>query len=818
MRKDVALAGRRWFSSRLCFNPIPTYSIMLLSLDWLGAHLDLDGLDVAGISDLLTFAGVEVEGVTQRGINDPNVVVAKVLAAEAHPNAARLKVCQVDAGDGVVRQIVCGATNYQVGDHVPLALPGAVLPDGTTIREGELRGVRSGGMMCSARELGYGDDHEGLMILGPDAPLGAPLADLFPADTLIEIEVTPNRPDLLGHYGLARELSAITGRPLKARFPDPEGIVPATRVRLESTTCPYYLLQVIDGVKVAPSPPWLRRRLESIGLRPINNIVDITNFVLHETGHPLHAFDAEQLDGGLLVVRHAREGESMEALDGSRCDPTPDDCVIADARQPRAIAGVMGGQDSGVTESTSRIFLESAWFVPSMIRRTSRRLGLSSDSSYRFERGADPEMVARASALATRLILELAGGSLDGSCESAGSPPVLTGVIAYDAESAGKFLGGHLGAQRQHGCLQRLGLKSTDGGANWQIPSFRADLQRPIDLIEEVARLEGLDSVPPRTAAAPASASPADAFHDHTLRLKQQLSGRGFCEARTLKLISARQAADSPHAGRAPVALRNPLSEDHTLLRPSLLPGLLAVLERNLNHGCSRLAFFETGTVFQPGHDGLVMESQSIAVVLSGEIEPRSWISPDPRNATFADLRGMLDLLWPAGFSPKITACELPGLILGANIAISRKETLGIAGQLHPARVRELGGTAPVYVAELSLDAIIGLVRSARPRFSELARFPSVTRDIAVEIPLDLPASRIENTLAQSGVGLLTGWSLFDVFADPDGNRLARDRRSLAWSLTYRDPQRTLRSEEVDAAHDKVRQALARLPGLTLRS
>jgi phenylalanyl-tRNA synthetase beta chain len=793
---------------------------MFVSLSWLTTHLDLSGLDTPAIADLLTFAGVEVEGVVERGVASDLVVIAEVRAADPHPAADRLKVCKVDIGDGRLRQIVCGATNYQVGDKVPLALPGAVLPGGMEIKAGQLRGVESGGMMCSGRELGLGDDHSGLMILDPAAPLGRPLRAVVASDTVLEVEVTPNRADLLSHFGMARELAALTGRPLRplavpvvAEAPAAESLV---SLRMPAT-CPYYTARVVRGVKVGPSPGWLRERLESIGLRPINNVVDITNFVLHETGHPLHAFDLAKLSGGRIIVRPAAAAEEFHALDGKTYRLDPDDCVIADAGRPVALAGVMGGEQSGVTESTTDLLLESAWFAPAAIRRSSRRHGLASDSSYRFERGADPQAAAAASALAIRLILELAGGTAGPVLQVAGSAPSPTGEVALDAAHAQAFLGGRIEPARQREILLALGLTETAPGC-WQVPTFRADLQRPIDLIEEIARVAGLDQVPARLVAVPAAPSAADALHDFTRGLKSLLAGLGLFEARTLKLISRAQLADVPISDPAVVPLKNPLSEDHAVMRPSALPGLLATAARNRGQGAARLAFFETGTVFSGRPDGPATEAQTLAILLGGSAGECSWAAPEPGGFVFADLRALLDRLLPPGSKVKVAAAERPGCILAADCSLGKKHPLGFIGMVAPARARALDCPFPLFVAEFDLEAILAAHRGRATRFEELPKFPAVSRDIAVELPLDLPASRIEAALGNLALPLLEAWALFDVFTDPGGAKLAADRKSLAWTLTYRDRTRTLRSEEVDAAHAKVREALAKLQGVKLRS
>lgn len=791
---------------------------MIVSLSWLRTHIDLDGLTTAAISDLLTFAGIEVEGITELGVASDLVVVGLVKSADQHPNADRLKVCTVDAGTGADHQIVCGATNYKVGDKIPLALPGAVLPGGFEIKAGKLRGVESGGMMCSGRELGLSDDHGGLLILDPTAPIGRPLRELVPSDTLIEVEVTPNRPDLLSHHGLARELACLTGRALISPLaPVVASAAAGDLVTLAAPdACPYYTVRIIAGVKVSPSPAWLQARLTSIGLRPINNIVDITNFILHETGHPLHAFDLDRLDGRRIIVRVAGDGEVFRALDGKDYKLSASDCVIADASRAVALAGVMGGEDSGVGDGTVNVLLESAWFTPSRVRRTARITGLSSDSSYRFERGADPLAATVASALATAMIVEIAGGRAGDACLVAGTPPVRTGVVTLDPVATRDFLGGHVEAEDQAGILTKLGL-STDGAGNWQVPSYRADLQRPIDLIEEIARVHGLANVPAVLRAAPAPASPQDARHDFTVAAKTRLAALGWFEARTLKLISRAQLADVPDATATPVHLKNPLSEDHTTLRPSLVPGLLAVAARNRSQGAARIAFFESGTVFTMAADGSANESQVLGLLLAGAAGEESWAAPAPAPAGFADLRGIIDLLLPPGRKLKVQAVERPGCILAADLSLSKKEPLGYIAQIAPSRAREIDCPYPVFVAELDLARLHDLVAGNPPRFEELPKFPSITRDIALDVPADFPASRIDGALGNITEPLLVNWNVFDVFCDPSGARLAADRKSLAWTLVYRDPTRTLRSEEVDAAHAKVRATLAKLQGVNLR-
>ncbi|MEI7782656.1 MAG: phenylalanine--tRNA ligase subunit beta, partial [Planctomycetota bacterium] len=513
---------------------------MNISLNWLGTHLDLGGKSVKEIDDLLTFAGVEVEGIKTKGITSEKIVVARIMEAVPHPNAERLQVTQVDAGEGTLRQIVCGARNYQVGDKVPCALPGAELAGGFVIGEAVMRKVESKGMLCSATELGLPPDVDGLLILPQDAVIGQPVREMFDSDVMLELEVTPNRTDLLSHRGMARELAALLKTPLRAMdVPSAASSCAAPSViALDApAACPLYTAVRISGVTIMDSPAWLKQRLESIGLRPINNIVDVTNFVLHELGQPLHAFDAAKLNGG-IVVRHAKAGESFLALDESAHSLIADDLVIADASGAAlALAGVMGGLHSGVTPATTDILLESAYFTPQGIRRTSRRTALSSDSSYRFERGVDPLGVLPASAVAVKLILATAGGTARETTQVAGEAPVLTRPVALDAKKLDLLMGGSISLTAAEEILTRLGLtKRADG--MWDVPSFRADLQRHIDLVEEVARVHGLANVPSRFRGSFVPASPIDGAYDADMVLRRRLAALGLYECQTIKLIA----------------------------------------------------------------------------------------------------------------------------------------------------------------------------------------------------------------------------------------------------------------------------------------
>lgn len=792
---------------------------MKVSLSWLKTHIDLGDTTVDKMRDLLTFAGIEVEGVEVKGIDSEKIVVAQILESVQHPNADRLSVCQVNDGSGTTRQIVCGAKNYKVGDKVPLALPGASLPGGIVIKEGKLRDVQSNGMMCSGRELGMTDDHAGLLILDADAPVGKLFRDFSPPDVIFDLEITPNRPDLLSHYGLARELAALTGKPLVPLQAIPAAInksAATTEVRLDAPdACPFYTARLIKNVRVAPSPEWLQQRLQSVGLRPINNIVDITNFVLQETGQPLHAFDSGKLNGG-IIIRRAAAAEKITTLGGNVCELISDDLVIADATRPVAIAGVMGDETSGVTESTKNILLESAYFVSQNIRRTARRIGLSSDSSYRFERGVNPQNVAAASALAVKLILDLAGGEAANELLVAGEVPKLAVEVDLDEKRAHELIGiPDLSRAEMHGILTSLGLQKLSDGADkstWLIPSHRLDLQRPIDLVEEISRVVGLDRVPGCASGVFTQSQGADRAYDFSMSLRQALVHRGWFEAQTLRLISPSQLHDvlgQPVAPEKAVAVKNPLSEDHVILRPGIVPGLISTAALNIRHGQSRLRFFEIGRVFISNPNGTSREEERIALLLSGPAQASSWQEKESAAADVFHLRGVLEALpGIAGASLELVPKPLDAWLLSAEVKRGSK-TLGWIAQLHPSRAREIDARHPVYVAELSMSALQQGAQGMT-KFSELPRFPGITRDVALEVPADLPNAKLGEFFAaqQKKEPLLQNAEVFDVFADPSGQKLASDKKSVAWSLTYRSPDRTLESKEVDEAHARMLQAL----------
>jgi phenylalanyl-tRNA synthetase beta chain len=788
---------------------------MKISLSWLREYLRTDK-PASEIARILTDAGLEVGAIESTGVAIPKVVAAQILESVQHPNADRLSVCKVDDGSGTPRQIVCGAKNYKVGDKVPLAQPGAVMPGDFKIKVGKLRGVESEGMMCSSKELGLGEGADGLLILAPETTIGTPLSELFPAEEVFEIEITPNRPDWLGHLGVAREAAAFDCGELITSAPALSSTKEDTSVAAIAVpeAASFYSIRRIDGVKVGPSPEWLRKRLESVGLRSINNIVDVTNFVMFETAQPLHAFDATKIEGA-LTVRFANEGEAFTALDGKEHKLSATDPVIADARGVQAVAGVTGGTASGVSETTTSILLESAVFTPTVIRRSSRALGISTDSSYRFERGVDAQGALAASARAAALIMEIAGGTPAAELIVAGSLPVLR-TIALRGDRVRALLGISIDDTAIAALLAKLGINQVSGG--FEIPSWRNDLTREVDLIEEVARLYGINSIVATCSGIPAPLSEADKAYDFARGLRRRLSGGGFHEARSCTLTGSRDQAS--YATGAIVAVRNPMGEEHSTLRASLIPGLLEAVSRNLRHGAEAIRLFEIGKVYRQEQPE---ESTRLGLVITGRTASKNWRGEPERFVDLFDLKGVIARLGnpldPITFR-STTHVSMP---LALEILIGGKPA-GILGVLSPAATREVmvgGHQGQIVVAELDLavlQASSGTGFSKDPKgFGAIPKFPAVRRDLALLLDSATPYSLIEQTALGAKEELLSGIAPFDIFSDPEGVKVPLGKKSLAVALTFQHTDRTLTTEEVNEAVTRIVARLRETAGAEIR-
>ncbi|HEY9132473.1 MAG TPA: phenylalanine--tRNA ligase subunit beta [Dyella sp.] len=772
---------------------------MKFSENWLRELVEIKA-DRAALAHALTMAGLEVEELTVLGESLSGVVVAEIVAAEKHPEADRLQVCKVNAGQGEPLQIVCGAPNARVGIKVPLATVGANLPGGIAIKAAKLRGVESFGMLCSAKELGLDNDASGLLELPGDAPVGQLLADyLGLPDAAFELKLTPNRPDCLGLVGLAHDVAALFGSHVKQPEQAPIAVTgTATRgIRLEAgADAPRYLGRVIEGIDTAAkSPLWLTERLRRSGLRPISPVVDITNYVMLELGQPLHAFDNDMLEGD-IVVRHGRAGEAVKLLDGSEAKVDSGFLLIADERKALAVAGVMGGYDSRVTDTTRNIFFEAAHFAPAAIMGRARKLGMHTDASHRFERGVDPELPRRALERATELLIAVAGGK---------AGPVLTAenladlpkpaTVALRRARLRRVLGVEVADSEVARIFTALGMHVAGTAEGWQVtaPSSRFDIEREEDLIEEVARIFGYDRIPTHTPAGALSLATEPEARIGELALREQLAAHGYYEAVTLAFVGADLLGRWGFKDKL-VPLANPLSADLAVMRPSLLPGLVEVLSHNRARQQERVRLFELGRTFAAGDPPI--ETPTLALVACGGAHSEQW-GEAARELDFYDLKGEFDAIVAWGGEPQrwsVHAEGLPGWLhpgRAARVAFDGA-TVGYLGAVHPRLVKALDLGSDVHVMELALEPLLNRrLPAARP----VPRFPSVRRDIAVDLPEDVSWSQVEQVVRASLGERLTSLVLFDRYS---GKGVEIGRKSLAMGLILQDASRTLTDIDAD--------------------
>ena len=805
---------------------------MKVTLNWLKQYVGFDWTPEE-LAERLTMLGIEVEGVQKLGGEFEGIVVAQVLSKDKHPNADKLTLCRVNDGKGE-RQIVCGAQNFKAGDKVPLILPGASLPAKAgeqpfTIKVGKIRGVESQGMMCSPQELGLPDPVDGLLILREDARVGQPFGEYLGrsgSDVVYDLEITPNRPDLNSVIGIAREISAITGKPLKV--PEPaieesgEGVEGLVAVEIEDAElCPRYTARVVRGVKIGPSPDWLRSTLEKVGIRSINNVVDVTNYVMLEVGQPLHAFDYHLLTkaGGApcpaIVVRRAAAGEKFMTLDGQERTLSDQMLLIADKTKAVALAGVMGGQNSEINLNTVDVLIESAYFKPQNVRATSKKLELRTESSYRFERGADLGICEWASRRAAQLIQETAGGRLARGVVDGYPKPFEPKQIKLRHKQTDAVLGISVPIDQQIDFLKRLGLEmvapsgvSTAGSATFRVPSFRVDLKREIDLIEEVARLYGVDRIPATAPRGAIGANAYDTVHDQLAEARRILTGLGLFEAQGQTLIS--DAAAGLTTGGARVAMANPLSADMDVLRPSLLPGLLDALRHNLSRQTQDVALFEIGRVFgaEPAASGTTREERRVSLAITGHRNPLFWTG-DERESKYDiyDLKGLIEeFLEQFGVRgvTYVRRADSTALFLESATVNLGKFQLGEIGQLLPPLAKRYDLRDAVFLAELNLDILLAR-RNPAKSFRPLPAFPSVRRDIAMLVPEATTHETILQAVKQAKPANLETVGLFDVFR---GNNVPAGQKSVAYAFTYRQAERTLTDAEVNATHEKLVEQL----------
>lgn len=805
---------------------------MQISLKWLKNYVPELNKTPEEIDEALTLIGFEVEEIEEKGLASfNNVVVGEVVSKEPHPNADRLSVCKVNTGDPKnPNGIVCGAKNFKVGDRVPVALLGAELPGGFVIKQAKLRGVESAGMMCSAKELGMGDDHSGLFILEQRPEIGTPINDVFPeGDTVFDVEVTPNRPDSLSHVGLARELAAHFGLQLmlpeiklgKSDFSESASDALIRKVDIQAAdSCHYYTAHCIKGVTIKDSPNWLKTALENIGLRPINNVVDVTNYVLHELGQPLHAFDAKKISGDSIIVRKANEGEIIVTLDDKKRILKPNNTLIADESRGLVIAGVMGSVDAEVDNSTVDIVLESAWFEPKQTRKTSRELGLSTDSSYRFERGIDPVGVDTAAFRALDLILETAGGTLCKQSIIVGS----NAIVRPDIEVSPDFIRERCGFGPEDAeirkSLELLGLGITvicEEPMTWKasIPSFRGDLERPIDLVEEFLRIYGTDRIP----ETPVESTAMLREHSREWRIRRDtaeyLRSQGFSEAYNYTLLDAKKF-ENEKGQYDKLRLLNPISSDQTHLRPSLIPGLIDVIKSNQNHGNTNTRFFEWGRVYLENGDKLT-ECLGISFAIHENPIKKHWL--DRKGSDFYQIKAVItDLLSIFGLRLMDSFITLDGIpaygqqghfVKGAGLRKGGFEAE--FGMIDLKFLKENDIDGMVYAGNIAVLPSM-VEKPEKPyHYKAFSHFPPSYKDLALVADESEPSCKVMDALkkaAKSASGkefTVEDIQLFDVY---QGKGLEEGKKSLAFSMTFRGKAETLKDKMVNQAFETIQATI----------
>lgn len=809
---------------------------MKVSYQWLSEYVDLKGYTASDLAEKLTRSGIEVDTVENRNKGVTNVVVGFVKTREKHPDADKLSVCTVDAGQGEELQIVCGAKNVAAGQKVPVALVGAELPGGLQIKRAKLRGVESMGMICSAKELGLNEkllpkeQQEGILELPEDAKIGASILDVLGiGDEVMELDLTPNRSDCLSMIGVAYEIAAILGRDVLLPT-DEVGLHPsqsktAEQLRVDIAAveqCSRYSARIVSGVKVGTSPLWLQSRLMAAGVRPINNIVDVTNYVMLEYGQPLHAFDADRVEGGRIEVRLAREGEKLVTLDDVERTLSPHMLVIADGMKPIALAGVMGGANSEVTSETATIVLESAKFDGGTVRKASRQLGLRSEASLRFEKEVNADAVVPALDRAASLIAKLAGGGIsDGIAESVASEaePV---AVSISLEKINRYLGTELSSLEIKVILNRLHFQfeeKGDGLWNVHVPLRRGDITRDVDVIEEIARLYGYDNIPVTPILG--ATTPGSLTREQSIRrtLRRLLTESGLHEVVTYSFTHPDQIAGfrGMYPAAKPIALSMPMSEERSVLRTSLVPHLLDTALYNRNRNMDDVAVFEIGKVFVSSEEQLTalpQEKLMLGIVWTGKRSPEHW-GGKAEKVDFYDLKGVFEKLTtvlgiagvqysaaqPEGFHPGRTA----------NIAIGASP-IGRLGQLHPA-LQQAKDLEDTYVLEIELEPLIEQAEF-RIEYKPLPKYPAIGRDMAVVVDEEVPVGNIRSTAEAAAGSLLESIEVFDIYT---GERLGGGKKSVAFTLVYRHPDRTLTDDEVAELHGKVVTALEQTFAAELR-
>jgi len=800
---------------------------MKVPLKWLKDYVNIS-LPLPELAQGLTMAGIEVKGWQVIGGDWENIVVGQIADINPHPNADRLTLPTIDLGTEK-QTVVCGAPNLKVGDKVAFASVGAQLIDGHTgqvfrLKSAQIRGIASSGMVCSEKELGISDSHEGIMVLPAEAPVGTTLAD-YMGDVILDLDITPNRPDCLSVIGIAREVAALTAQ--KVRLPEAKYDETATsidsQIAVEITApdlCPRYSASLITGLKTAPSPRWMQQRLLACGMRPISNIVDITNYVMLEYGEPLHAFDYNQVRGKKIIVRRAEEGEIMVTLDGVKRALSNDMLVIADAERAVAIAGVMGGADSEVTEQTTDVFLEAASFNPASIYHTGNRLGLPSEARMRFERGISPELTISALERATQLLVEFGGGRAAKGFIDAYPGKKKREPILLKVSEVKRLLGVDFSLKQIKGALASLGFDCKAAESASQVwataPYWRSDIALAEDLVEEVARIIGYDQIPVTMLSQPLPRQTPSPMLKLKRETRQSLTGGGFQEVITFSLTGLewlKKLLPQPHPIKPPpLRMANPMTADQEYLRPNLRANLLAALEANRRHEEGGIRLFELGRVYHQRPDDLPHELEIVCGVLAGPRFEQSWRGGD-EPLDFFDAKGVVEsLLEHLGVTADFEAGSDESLHPAKQAAIAIEgKSLGVIGELHPKVSDAFELSGKVYLFELDLTALLPFTLGHR-LFQPISRFPAIVRDMALVVDSGIAHRQVQEIV--SGFPLVTEVALFDVYS---GGKLPAGKKSLAYRVTFQSPSHTLTDEEVNKVQKQILDKLAKQLGATLR-
>ncbi len=793
---------------------------MKISVNWLKEWVELP-VDAAELAQQFTMAGLEVDSITPAAPAFMNVVVGRVVSVHRHPGADKLRLCKVDVGGARPLMIVCGAANVRQDMKTAVAQVGAVLPGDREIVLSSIRDVDSEGMLCSEQELGMAETSDGLLELPADAPVGQSLRDYLDLDDqIIEVDLTPNRGDCLGMAGIAREVGVYNRVTVSApAFKAPRPAIRDTHeISLKAPEgCPRYLGRVIRGVDPqAVTPLWMQERLRRCGIRALSPLVDVTNYVLLELGQPMHAFDLDRLEGA-VQIRYASKGEPITLLDGKTLKLDADTLLIADDRGPLALAGIMGGEHSGISATTTNVFLECAFFSPKVVAGRARRYGLHTDSSFRFERGVDPQLQARAMERATQLLLEIAGGRAGPVTEvSSDALARMRPAIRLRAARLKTLLGVRLPAAEITDILRRLGMKVTavkGRKEQWQVvpPSYRFDIECEADLIEEVGRIHGYDAIPSRAPSGRLQIEARPEARVSVQRIKERLVDRGYQEAVTYSFVDASLQQQLNPEARA-VALKNPMSADMAVMRTTLWTGLLQVVRYNLNRQQRSVRIFETGLSFVEQDDQIIQENR-IAGAVCGTLLPEQW-GERSREVDFFDLKGDVEALFDlAGSRVRFVAAAHPALHPGqsAQLVDSAGQVIGWLGRIHPEVIKKQDLSSDVHVFELDLEA---LQQGRIPKFQALSRFPSIRRDIAIVVDEAITSEQVCNTIRQTIPEQLKEIRLFDVYR---GKGVDSGRKSFALGLILQESSRTLVDQEADAAVEWVLVQLEKELGASLR-